>query len=252
MIGLIIFIVILLIIELYAFQALRRLTKNKYLRIGYWVVAIAVYGIFFSYMYHAQQNEDFNLNTGYAFALLLTFLVPKLLMLAILFMEDIVRFFATIVNYFKKKTTVRESIPSRRKFISQMALGIAAIPFSGFIYGVFKGRYNFRVINQHIEFDDLPDAFDGFTITQISDIHSGSFDNKEKIEYAVDLINQQKSDVILFTGDIVNSVAEEMNPWINTFKRLTAKHGMYSVLGNHDYGIYGLDSEEALAENHKK
>jgi predicted MPP superfamily phosphohydrolase len=101
-----------------------------------------------------------------------------------------------------------------------------------------KGKYNFKVLKYTLHFKDLPDAFDGYRVTQISDIHSGSFDNKEKIEYAVDLINQQASDAILFTGDMVNNMATEMLPWKDTFSKLTAKDGMFSVLGNHDYGDY--------------
>ena len=85
-------------------------------------------------------------------------------------------------------------------------------------------------------FEDLPDAFDGYQITQISDIHSGSFDNKDKIEYAVDLVNEQASDVIMFTGDLVNSRSEEMRPWKSTFSKLKAIDGVFSILGNHDYG----------------
>ena len=89
-----------------------------------------------------------------------------------------------------------------------------------------------------MEYDDLPEAFDGYQITQISDIHSGSFDNKEKLEYAIDLINEQKSDVLLFTGDLVNNKTEEMYPWKSVFSKLEAKDGMFSILGNHDYGDY--------------
>ena len=244
---------ILFIIELYTFFAIRTLTKNKFILIGFWLLAVLVYGILFYQTSVAQKEGRFSLSSGYAIAAFLTFIVPKLLVLGFLFLEDIFRFFATIINYFQNKDSdISEAIPSRRKFISQLALGIAAIPFVGFIYGVFKGRYNFKVLKQTIYFDDLPDAFDGFTLTQISDIHSGSLDNKEKVEYAVDLINEQKSDVILFTGDIVNSVAEEMDPWLDSFKKLKATNGMYAVLGNHDYGYYAYRKEEEIAENHKK
>jgi predicted MPP superfamily phosphohydrolase len=101
------------------------------------------------------------------------------------------------------------------------------------------GKYNYKVIKQRIFFPDLPDAFDGFTITHISDVHSGSFDNPEKINYAIDLVNEQDSDIILFTGDIVNTHATEMHPWIDTFNRIKPHaYGKYSVLGNHDYGEY--------------
>ena len=99
-------------------------------------------------------------------------------------------------------------------------------------------------------FEDLPEAFEGYQITQISDIHSGSFDNKDKIEYAVNLVNEQGSDVILFTGDLVNSRSEEMRPWKSTFSKLKAVDGIFSVLGNHDYGDYTRwSTEKDKAEN---
>ena len=126
----------------------------------------------------------------------------------------------------------------RRKFISQLGLLVAAIPLSSILYGIYKGKYNFRVIKQTIFFDDLPEDFDGFTIAQISDVHSGSFDNPDKVKYAIDLVNEQNADMLVFTGDMVNNKAEEMEPWIDVFKKLSAPFGMYSILGNHDYGDY--------------
>ena len=244
--------IIVFILELYTFFALRKLTKNKIVLIGFWGLFVVLCSVFYYQMSLVQKDIRFSINTGYAIALFLTFVVPKLVVFAFLFIEDIIRVFGTLFNYFKGDTTFKEAIPERRKFISQLALGIAAIPFAGFVFGVFKGRYNFKVITQQIVFDDLPEAFDGYRITQISDIHSGSFDDKAKIEYAVDLVNQQKSDAILFTGDIVNAVAEEMNPWLDTFKNLEAKDGMYSVLGNHDYGYYAYNTDEEILDNHKK
>ncbi|RZJ51843.1 MAG: metallophosphoesterase, partial [Flavobacterium sp.] len=130
-------------------------------------------------------------------------------------------------------------LQERRKFVSQVALGLAAIPFLSLIYGMTKGKYNFKVRKQTIFFPDLPENFDGMTITQISDIHSGSFDDPDEISHAIDLINEQHSDIILFTGDIVNTHAEEMHKWVDTFKRIEMPaFGKYSVLGNHDYGEY--------------
>ena len=253
MLRFIIPILLVFILELYTFFSIRTLTNNKLILIGFWVIAVVVYSIFFYQMSVTQREGRFSLSTGYAIALLLTFTVPKLFILAILFVEDILRFFAGLFNYFQHSgMTVSEALPGRRKFISQLALGIAAIPFAGFLYGIFKGKYDYRVIKHTMFFDDLPAAFDGFKLTQISDIHAGSFDNKEKIEYAVDLINKQKSDVILFTGDIVNAVAEEMHPWIDTFKRMEANDGLYSVLGNHDYGFYAYETQEEILENHRK
>ncbi|WP_046743936.1 metallophosphoesterase [Kordia zhangzhouensis] len=253
MIRFLIPIILVFILELYTFFAIRTLTNSKLLLVGFWVFTVIVYGIFFYQMNAVQREGRFSLSTGYAIALLLTLTVPKLFVLAILFIEDIFRFFTSLFNYFQYSgVTVSEAIPGRRKFISQLALGIAAIPFAGFLYGVFKGRYDFRVIKHTMFFDDLPEAFDGYKLTQISDIHSGSFDNKAKIEYAVDLINEQESDVIVFTGDIVNAVAEEMHPWIDTFKRLRARDGLYSVLGNHDYGYYAYETKQEIIDNQSK
>lgn len=241
------------IVELYTFFALRTLTKNKMVLVAYWLLFVVVCLIIVYNMYIVYNENRFSLNTGYAIALMLTYFVPKVIVFFFLFAEDIFRFFAGIANYFSLDSrSVSEAIPSRRKFISQVALGIAAIPFAGFLYGVFKGKYDFRVITQPIEFDDLPDAFDGYRITQISDIHSGSFDNTEKIKYAVNLINEQESDAILFTGDIVNAKAEEMDPYISIFEKLKAKDGKFSVLGNHDYGYYAYESVTDFNENHKK
>ncbi|HMR15545.1 MAG TPA: metallophosphoesterase, partial [Mariniflexile sp.] len=129
-------------------------------------------------------------------------------------------------------------------------LGIAAIPLASVIYGIYKGRYNFKVLNYTLHFEDLPAAFDGYRITQISDIHSGSFDDVEKVSYAINLINEQQSDVILFTGDMVNNKAEELLPYMHIFDKLKAKDGKFSILGNHDYGDYVTwESEEAKHQN---
>ncbi|MDX1772721.1 hypothetical protein DFR65_101283 [Oceanihabitans sediminis] len=248
----IILIPLVLLLEFYTFSALRTLTRNKFVLIGFWVLFAVVCAVSYYQMYLVQKDGKFSLNTGYTVALFLTYVVPKLFVFAFLFTEDIVRVFETAFHYFKSDNTIKEAIPSRRKFVSQLALGVAAIPFAGFLYGVIKGKYNFKVIKQQVVFEDLPASFDGYTITQISDVHAGSFDNKEKIEYAIDLINQQKSDTIVFTGDMVNSVAEEMHPWVDIFKRLEAKDGKYAVLGNHDYGYYAYKTKEEIQENQNK
>ena len=178
-------------------------------------------------------------------------LIPKFLLSIVLLFEDIYRLFVGTSNYFSNYNKDATFFPERRKFVSQIALGLAAIPFASIIYGMTFGKYNYKVIKQQVFFPDLPDAFDGFTITQISDIHSGSFDNPDKINYAIDLVNEQNSDLILFTGDIVNTHAKEMHPWIDNFNRIKKhKYGKFSVLGNHDYGEYVTwPSQKAKDEN---
>jgi predicted MPP superfamily phosphohydrolase len=164
--------------------------------------------------------------------------IPKILLTVFMFLEDVFRLSGGLINL-ATKNRQGDFLEDRRKFVSTIALGIAAIPFLSLAYGMKWGKYNYKVIRQKVFFPDLPEAFDGFTFTQISDVHSGSFDNPEKINYAIDLINEQDTDMCLFTGDIVNTHAVEMHPWIDTFKRIKKyKYGKYSVLGNHDYGEY--------------
>ncbi len=230
-----IFIVVIFIVDFYAFQSVKTLNKNKMISWSYWLISIGIMINFIYQFTHYDRAVGLTQMLMFSIALMVLSLVPKIIVLFVMLSEDIFRFFNTIANYFSSTNT---DIPERRAFVSKLALGLAAIPFASIIYGVIKGKYNYKVIQHSLFFDDLPDAFDGYKITQISDIHSGSFDNAEKIEYGINMINEQQSDVILFTGDIVNNIAEEMDEWIPYFKKLTAKDGKYSVLGNHDYGEY--------------
>lgn len=229
---------VLLIIELYAFQALKTLVKLKWILVSYQIISLVVL-VFIVYSFMKfDRSVGQTQQTMFTMGLLLVVYVPKMILTLLLLGEDIFRVGAGSVNYFLENDDVT-FLSSRRKFVSQIGLGLAAIPFMSLIYGITVGKYNYKVIKQRIFFPDLPDAFDGFTITHISDVHSGSFDNPDKINYAIDLVNEQNSDMILFTGDIVNTDAKEMHPWIETFNRIQ-KHayGKYSVLGNHDYGEY--------------
>ena len=252
MIGWFIFLIIFGALDFYAFQALKTVTKNYWLYSAYWLLTLAVI-VNFVYHFYNMNRSDFSHSHGYAVALFFTILVPKLFLLIFMFGEDIVRWISYAFNNDARTVTDGStSLVSRRKFISQLALGIAAIPFASFLYGIYRGKYNYKVLRYALYFEDLPEAFDGYTLTQISDIHSGSFDNPEKVKYGVDLINKQESDVILFTGDIVNSKAEEMHDWIDVFAKLKAKDGKYSILGNHDYGYYAYGRDEALnRSNHE-
>lgn len=110
--------------------------------------------------------------------LLLLVYIPKVIIAVVLLGEDVFRLIAGSINYFIDNNNKVPFLPSRRKFVSQVGLGLAAIPFLSLIYGIFEGKYNYKVIKQAIYFPDLPEAFNGFTITQISDVHSGSFDDR--------------------------------------------------------------------------
>ena len=233
----ILFSVIFIIFTFYGFQAVRTVTKHAIFHYLFLAMAVIIMGNFiYQYVFSGEEGRVLSPVRSYAFGFLLSYVALTLIIVAILFGEDIIR---VIIGAYEKLFGGKEfHLPSRRKFISQIALGLAAIPFASLLYGMYRGKYRFRVLEYVLHFDDLPDAFDGYRITQISDIHSGSFDDREKIEYGVNLINEQKSDVILFTGDLVNNRSSEMDKWKDLFATLKAKDGVFSVLGNHDYGDY--------------
>jgi predicted MPP superfamily phosphohydrolase len=230
-------IVIYILIDIYAYQAFRTLWKGPIAKWIYFGVSAIVLGLIIYQLVSSGGSRRMSAESMYVFGIFIAFFVPKLLLIIFMFGEDIIRLFVgTFMKFGGDASSFH--MPERRKFVSTIALGIAAIPFASLIYGMVRGKYNYKVHEYTLEFDNLPAAFNGYRVTQISDVHSGSFTNEEKIKYAVDLVNEQKSDVILFTGDLVNNLATEMDAWKGIFGSLTATDGVFSVLGNHDYGDY--------------
>jgi predicted MPP superfamily phosphohydrolase len=166
-----------------------------------------------------------------------------------MFLQDIsriiiglVRFIGSFIGF--EKAVESSYIPGRRKFLTLAATGVASVPFFTMIYGLTKGKYKYTIENIKLTFKDLPKSFEGLKIVQISDIHAGSFDSKEQVARGIDMINAQKPDLIVFTGDLVNSNKNEIDPYIDIFARLEAKMGKYAILGNHDYyGMYDLEND---------
>ncbi|HUH51725.1 MAG TPA: metallophosphoesterase [Flavobacterium sp.] len=239
---------LLLVIEIYANIALKVAFQSKQVFIVSIIISLLIHGFFIYEFFSFDRRVGQTQYTLILLSLLVLYLTVKLFMALPLLIEDLYRVLKTIFNFSTDSNTA-QMMPSRRKFVSQMALGIAAIPFFSVLYGIFEGKYNFKVIKKAVFFEDLPDSFDGLRVLQISDLHCGSFDNKEKIEYAVDLINQQDFDLFVFTGDLVNNFAREMHPWMDTFNRIKKpKFGKYSILGNHDYGEYTIWDSAAQKE----
>lgn len=142
---------------------------------------------------------------------------------------------------------------SRRKFITQAGLGAASLLTGGLLYGVTKGKFAFRVIKNEVFSNRLPEAFEGLKIVQISDAHLGSFiNNFAPIQKMVRLINEQEADYVFFTGDMVNALSDEAEPWIDIFAQIKARNGKFSIFGNHDYADYGNYSEEKKIESRKR
>jgi len=246
----IISILFFLIFQWYSYQAIKTFTSNRWILFAYFLFVIMVVGNLIFYTLILDRSTANEPKLMYAIGFFLSLFVFQILVTIFLMGEDIFRIPQGIYAYFSKIPDQNQFLPQRRKLISQIAVGLAAIPFTSLLYGMFRGKYNFKVLTYELEYDDLPEAFEGFKITQISDIHSGSFDNAKKVQYGVDLVNAQGSDVVFFTGDLVNNKADEIIPWIETFKKINAKHGVYSVLGNHDYGDYmRWESPEAKKKN---
>ena len=233
--------IVFLAIEIYAFQAFKTVSKNSWLIKTYILLNTLIFLNFFLRVIYVYQNElsysdQFYGNLSIPFALFFTLIGFKLIIILFLFFEDISRSFLSIINFFFKFSDAK--IFERRSFLSKIALLVASIPIPFVLYGIYKGRYNYKVYKYDLIFDDLPEDFDGYQITHISDIHSGSLKNKNNVEYAVRLINEQKSDLILFTGDIINNKSNELIKWKDLLSTMKASDGKFSVLGNHDYGDY--------------
>jgi predicted MPP superfamily phosphohydrolase len=237
------------LIQVYAFQAVKTFTSNRIVHILYWIVVVFILALFYIQSFYYVSSRGFSHFMSYSLGLFLSLFLFQSFLILFLFLEDSIRLPQALYRYVTTQQT-EGMLPERRKFISQIALGLAAIPFTALLIGMVRGKYNYKVLKYTLTFDDLPDAFDGLTLAQISDIHSGSFDNPEKVAYGVDLVNQQNPDLILFTGDIVNNKTIELYPYQSIFSKLSAPMGVYSILGNHDYGDYvDWESEAAKRQN---
>ncbi|HUH47913.1 MAG TPA: metallophosphoesterase, partial [Arenibacter sp.] len=249
-----IIIIIYSVFAYYSFELIKLVTRLNWVAYMFLGLSLLIMGNFVFHIFNGPKvgilfSDPNNSTKAYAVGLFFALMVFQGIAFSFIFMDDVLRFLSAAYQRFLGTSTAF-TMPSRRRFISVLGLGVASIPLSALLYGMYRGKYNYKVLRYDLEFDDLPDSFDGYRITQISDIHCGSFDNRAMIQYGVNLINEQKSDVILFTGDMVNNTADELLPWKSVFAGLEARDGKYSVLGNHDYGDYIIwESERLKTEN---
>ncbi|RCH54136.1 metallophosphoesterase [Mucilaginibacter hurinus] len=217
---------------------------------GYIILSLAVTATFLFAILYVDMSHGMSHFHSWALSVFLAFFVSKLVFVIVLSLGDLGRFVVGITQNAGRGEHTEPYFPARRKFISELAVLLAAIPFASFFYAMFRGKYDYKVHKHTVYFKELPQAFDGFTITQISDFHAGSVDNPEAMQKGIDLVIAQKSDLFVFTGDMVNNLAEEVAPFINRLSKIKAQYGQYSVLGNHDYGDYiQWDSQKAKEEN---
>lgn len=252
-----IFVILVVLIEWYFLQAVKMFTqdfstakKNAFVYTAYVFASISLV-----FAISALISPPPNWNNFFRFlsSVIVILLLCKLLGSVFLLVDDLVRLFRWIFSLFKQKATETldaDAGISRIKFFSQLAITFTVIPAIGFIYGMVRGAYKYRIHDVKVPSPNLPEEFDGFKIIQLSDIHTGSFLNDIALTKAFDIVMQQKADLILFTGDLVNNVSTEVEGYEHLFKKLYARHGVYSVLGNHDYGDYVTwESNEAKQKN---
>ena len=240
----------LAVFQWYSYQAVKTIVSNRWILFVYFLLVVLIIGNLLFHTLVLERTTATEPRLMYAIGFFITLFAFQAVVTLVLLGEDILRLPQCAYAYFTKMPGQTQFLPERRKLISQLAVGLAAIPFASLLYGMYRGKYNYKVLSYTLEYEDLPEAFEGFKIAQISDIHSGSFDNAEKVQHGVDLVNAQQADVVLFTGDLVNNRADEIHPWIKTFQQIKAKQGVFSVLGNHDYGDYmRWETEEAKKEN---
>ncbi len=241
----------ILLIEVYIFFILRSVYSNNQLIVALFIQVFIALLTAISLIYTSsslghglsQTTNSINLMMG----LFVTFGVAKMVFVSIIFFEDVTRMVSYIVSLFASKEPV--DYPTRRKAVTQIGLGIAAIPFASFLYGMLKTRYDFKVFRNRLVLKNLPDSFEGLKIVQISDFHAGSLDDISAVKLGIDKIQELEPDLILFTGDLVNNTSEEFDKFIPLLKGLKAKFGKFSIMGNHDYGLYynWLNEEDKIA-----
>lgn len=187
---------------------------------------------------------------NFFFGFLMMNLFVKIALAMVFFVDDLRRFFIwTKRKTISKNQSNGEKI-SRSDFLVKAGLVAAAIPAISYPAGMLVGPYNYKVRREKVKLDKLPSSFKNLKIVQISDIHAGSFYDKEAVKRGIDMLNAEKPDVVFFTGDLVNDSATEMDNYMDVFSKIEARYGVFSVLGNHDYGDYrSWDSEEEKLKN---
>lgn len=248
-IPLIIVTLLLLLIDFYSYKAIINIypqwnkgKKNAFKWIWWGYTAILILGVFVGIFF----NMDIGLRAVTLVAFFITF-VTKIFFIIILFIDDIRRFFVLLKRKVlpdPEKKEQENGIP-RSEFLVKAGMAVAAIPFASLTWGIVSGAYDYKVKRQTLYFSNLPKEFDGITLGQISDIHSGSFYNKKAVTGGVEMLLKEKPDFIFFTGDLVNGRATEMKDYQDIFAKVKAPLGVYSTFGNHDYGTYEIWSSEA-------
>jgi uncharacterized protein len=251
-VRLIITIAILLLFDWYAFQAFVLFSEpwsenaQWILYSIYWSIPLVAIGTLVAISVSDVSKWDREVFSILRAVLMIAYF-GKFLIVIVLMVDDLRRL---VLEMYQALSGSIDVNTSRSGIMAQIAVFTGTIPFFMLTYGIFRNRYRYKIFNETAKFEDLPQGLEGLKIVQISDIHSGSFTSKEPLEKAINLINEQEADLVFFTGDLVNNLAVEMQPYIDVFDKIKSKYGVYSITGNHDYGDYvRWESIEAKKEN---
>jgi predicted MPP superfamily phosphohydrolase len=252
---------IMLALDFYVFQAVKAVSINasertkNIINYTYWIVSTItiITVILFPYIQSLNSSKFFR---NYVFAIMMGLLIAKIIAIVFFLIDDgrrgILWTVKKVLPDNVSQLAIAENNIPRSAFLSWMGLGIGTTLFGTLLYG-FSNKYNYQVKKVSLAFENLPKAFKGLKIVHISDIHSGSFQDSKAVEHGVDLIIKENADLILFTGDLVNDRHTEILEYIPVFNKLKAPLGVYSTLGNHDYGDYvAWESESAKTDNLNK
>lgn len=249
-------------LDVYVFQIVKFLSQNAVPRtkgiinITYWTISITVVALLFLLPYLNLDNIQKGLRST-VFAVLVGLFIFKLFAAIFFLIDDIRRglqwLWGKIFFSHVGEDGSQASIQINRSlFLSWLGTAVGGSLFATLLYG-FSNKYNYKLWQVPLSFPNLPPAFSGLRIVQISDIHSGSFTNTNAVMKGVEKINALKPDLILFTGDLVNNKHDEMLPYLDVFSKLQAPLGVYSIFGNHDYGDYvAWDSAQQKRDNLEK
>ncbi len=257
-----IFSAIILAIDFYAYSGVKKLSNKYSQKIKriifclFWIVpSLLIAGlIIFSIFNRSIDPANVLVYFHYISGTFILFYIPKLVFIIFNLVDDLIQLGKWLYKKINRTTKSDENKGepiSRKQFLTRTGIVIAGLPFISIAYGIKWGKFNYTIRNFSLSFNNLPASFDGLRIVQISDFHIGSFLNSvDEVEIAVELINEQHADLLLFTGDFVNNLSSEMNKFIPILNKLRAKIGKYSILGNHDYGEYvPWDSLEEKRQN---
>lgn len=242
--GLLLFLLVIVLFKVYLIRGVSQASDSRILVWSYGLVSLGslLLGVLTFRLAFASEQTNMALWQNIITAFMVSVIICELILALFFLVDDLVLIAQAVAQ--KTGLLETEAANGRRRWLKTVGLGIAAFPFAAYLYGITKGKYDYKTFHKTLTFPDLPEAFDGFRMAQFSDFHAGSFDQPQAVQQGLSKLQAQGADLILFTGDLVNEQADEILPYKDFLRELQAPFGKYAVLGNHDYPRDDDDSEQ--------